>query len=157
MFFLSFHQNFIMLHLAIVNGPNLNLVGTRETDIYGGKSMDDFYGELKTAFPGVSFSYYQSNVEGELINFMHSCRGKVHGIVFNGGAYTHTSIAIPDAIAAINIPVIEVHISNIYAREEYRKTSYTAAKCIGCITGLGLNGYKLAVQHFIDTLPPVAS
>lgn len=157
MFFLSFHQNFIMLHLAIVNGPNLNLVGTRETDIYGGKSMDDFYRELKTAFPGVSFSYYQSNVEGELINFMHSCRGKVHGIVFNGGAYTHTSIAIPDAIAAINIPVIEVHISNIYAREEYRKTSYTAAKCIGCITGLGLNGYKLAVQHFIDTLPPVAS
>lgn len=146
-----------MLNLAIVNGPNLNLVGTRETDVYGGKSMDAFYTELKAQFPGVQFSYYQSNVEGELINFLHSCRGKVQGIVFNGGAYTHTSIAIPDAIAAINIPTVEVHISNIYAREEFRKTSYTAARCVGCITGLGLNGYKLAVQYFIDTLTPEAS
>ena len=93
---------------------------------------------------------YQSNVEGELINYLHSCRGKVEGIVFNGGGYTHTSVAIADAIAAINIPVVEVHISNIYAREEYRKYSITASKCVGCITGLGLKGYALAVDYFID-------
>ncbi len=141
-----------MLQVAIVNGPNLNLVGTRETDIYGGQSLEAYYKTLEQQFPQVAFTYYQSNVEGELINFLHSCRGRVDGIVFNGGAYTHTSIAIPDAIAAINIPVVEVHISNIYAREEYRKTSYTAAKAVGCITGLGLQGYALAVQYFINTL-----
>jgi 3-dehydroquinate dehydratase-2 len=141
-----------MLHLAIVNGPNLNLIGTREVDIYGGKSFEEYYGELRKQYPEIQFSYYQSNVEGEIINFLHSCRGKIDGIVFNGGAYTHTSIAIPDAIAAINVPTIEVHISNIYAREEFRKTSYTAAKCVGCITGLGLNGYRLAVEHFVNTL-----
>lgn len=141
-----------MIHIAIVNGPNLNLVGTRETDIYGGMSLEEYYKALQQQFPGVSFAFYQSNVEGEIINFLHSCRGKVDGIVFNGGAYTHTSIAIPDAIAAIDIPTIEVHISNIYAREEYRKTSYTAAKCIGCITGLGLNGYALATQYLVDSL-----
>ncbi len=141
-----------MLYIAIVNGPNLNLVGTRETDIYGGQSLEEYYKAMEMYFPDVKFTYYQSNVEGELINFLHSCRGKIDGIVFNGGAYTHTSIAIPDAITAINIPVVEVHISNIYAREDYRKTSYTAAKCVGCITGLGLNGYKQAVQYFADTL-----
>lgn len=141
-----------MLQVAIVNGPNLNLVGTRETDIYGGQSLEAYFKTMEQQFPEVVFKYYQSNVEGELINFLHSCRGKVDGIVLNGGAYTHTSIAIPDAIAAINIPVIEVHISNIYAREEYRKTSYTAAKCVGCITGLGLNGYALATKYFVDTL-----
>ncbi len=143
-----------MLQVAIVNGPNLNLVGTRETDIYGGQSLEAYYNTLEQQFPQVAFTYYQSNVEGELINFLHSCRGRVDGIVFNGGAYTHTSIAIPDAIAAINIPVIEVHISNIYAREEYRKTSYTAAKAVGCITGLGLEGYALAVQYLVNTLSP---
>lgn len=141
-----------MIHVAIVNGPNLNLVGTRETDIYGGQSLDEYYKAMQLRFPQVSFSYFQSNVEGELINFLHTCRGKVDGIVFNGGAYTHTSIAIPDAIAAINIPTVEVHISNIYAREEFRKTSYTAAKSVGCITGLGLAGYELAVQYFVNTL-----
>ncbi len=141
-----------MIQVAIVNGPNLNLVGTRETDIYGGQSLEDYYKTMQLHFPQVSFSYFQSNVEGELINYLHSCRGKVDGIVFNGGAYTHTSIAIPDAIAAINIPTIEVHISNIYAREEFRKTSYTAAQCVGCITGLGLEGYALAVQYFVNTL-----
>jgi len=143
-----------MLQVAIVNGPNLNLVGTRETDIYGGQSLEAYYNTLEQQFPQAAFTYYQSNVEGELINFLHSCRGRVDGIVFNGGAYTHTSIAIPDAIAAINIPVIEVHISNIYAREEYRKTSYTAAKAVGCITGLGLEGYALAVQYLVNTLSP---
>lgn len=141
-----------MLQIAIINGPNLNLIGTREVDVYGGQSLDEFYKVLQQEFPEVSFEFYQSNVEGEIINFLHSCRGRVKGIVFNGGAYTHTSIAIPDAIAAINIPTIEVHISNIYAREEFRKHSYTAAKCVGCITGLGLRGYALATQYFVDTL-----
>ncbi|MGN6475882.1 MAG: type II 3-dehydroquinate dehydratase [Flavipsychrobacter sp.] len=141
-----------MLQIAIVNGPNLNLIGTREVDVYGGQSLEEFYKVLQQEFPQVSFEFYQSNVEGEIINFLHSCRGRVKGIVFNGGAYTHTSIAIPDAIAAINIPTIEVHISNIYAREEFRKHSYTAAKCVGCITGLGLRGYALATQYFVDTL-----
>ncbi len=143
-----------MPNVAIVNGPNLNLVGTRETDIYGGQSLEEYFAALQQRFPKVAFTFYQSNVEGELINFLHSCRGKVDGIVFNGGAYAHTSIAIPDAIAAINIPTIEVHISNIYAREEYRKNSYTAAKCVGCITGLGLEGYALATQYFVDKLSP---
>ena len=143
-----------MLHIAIVNGPNLNLVGTREQDIYGNVSMNDYLNGLKEQFPGVSFDYYQSNVEGELINYLHSCREKIQGVIFNGGGYTHTSVAIADAIAAIAIPVIEVHISNIYAREEYRKHSITATKCVGCITGLGLKGYALAAQYFVDTLSP---
>ncbi len=143
-----------MLQLAIINGPNLNLVGTREKDIYGGQSLDVYYKTLQAQYPGVEFSFYQSNVEGELINYLHNCRGKVQGIIFNGGGYTHTSIAIADAIAAINIPVVEVHISNIHAREEYRHNSYTAAKSVGCITGLGLKGYALATQYLVEILSP---
>lgn len=143
-----------MLQLAIVNGPNLNLVGTREKDIYGGESLEDFYAKLTKQYPGVHLQTYQSNVEGELINYLHSCRGKVQGIIFNGGAYTHTSIALADAIAAIDIPVVEVHISNIYAREEYRHHSITASRCVGCITGLGLKGYALAIEYFIEKLSP---
>jgi 3-dehydroquinate dehydratase-2 len=142
-----------MLELAIVNGPNLNLVGTRETDIYGGESLDVYLDKLKQQYSQQAhIQTYQSNVEGELINFLHSCRGKVRGIVLNGGGYTHTSVALADAIAAIGIPVVEVHISNIYAREEYRKHSITASKCVGCITGLGLNGYALAIEYFLQTL-----
>lgn len=143
-----------MLQLAIVNGPNLNLVGTREKDIYGGESLEVLYDRLKKQYPGVSIKTYQSNVEGELINYLHGCRGKVQGIILNGGAYTHTSIALADAIAAIDIPVVEVHISNIYAREEYRRHSVTASKCLGCITGLGLKGYALAIEYFIEKLSP---
>lgn len=139
-----------MLNIAIINGPNLNLLGTRETDVYGNESFDTFLVKLQTRFPGVNITYYQSNVEGELINHLHSCNGKVDGIVFNGAAYTHTSIAIADAIAAIRTPVIELHISNVMAREDYRKTSYTVAKCVGAISGLGLDGYALAIQYFID-------
>lgn len=141
-----------MLHLAIINGPNLNLLGTRETDIYGSQSFDTFLDALKLRFPQVSFSFYQSNVEGELINFLHSCRTIQQGIILNAAGYSHTSIALGDAIAAIPIPVIEVHISNVLAREEYRKTSFIAAKCKGSISGLGLEGYALAVQYFINTL-----
>lgn len=140
-----------MLNIAIINGPNLNLLGTRETDIYGNMPFEAYLEKLKKAYPGVSFSYYQSNVEGELVNHLHSCRGQVQGIIFNGAGYTHTSVALADAIAAIDIPVVEVHISNIYAREEYRKTSLTASKCVGCITGLGLTGYELALKYFINS------
>jgi 3-dehydroquinate dehydratase-2 len=137
-----------MLQIAIINGPNLNLLGSREPHIYGNQSFHDYLVELQKRFPSVALHYYQSNVEGELINYLHNCRGKVQGIVLNAGAYTHTSIALADAVSAIGIPVIEVHISNVLAREDYRKTSFIAAKCVGSISGLGMNGYALAVEHF---------
>jgi len=140
-----------MLHLAIINGPNLNLLGTREPDIYGRQSFDDYLSEMRLRFPGIDLEYYQSNVEGELINYLHTCIGRIDGIILNAGAYTHTSIAISDAISAIPIPVVDVHISNVLAREDYRKTSFIAAKCIGSVSGLGLHGYALAVQYFLET------
>jgi 3-dehydroquinate dehydratase-2 len=136
--------------IAIVNGPNLNLLGTREPEIYGNRSFDAYIEELRNAFPNVTLTYYQSNVEGELINHLHSCIGKVKGIVLNAGAYTHTSIALADAISAIQIPTIEVHISNVMAREEYRKTSFISSKCVGSISGLGLDGYRLACSFLVD-------
>ncbi len=142
-----------MLQLAIINGPNLNLLGKREPHIYGSLSFEQYFEELKKRFPSVNLTYYQSNVEGELINYLHNCMGKVQGIILNAGAYTHTSIAIADAISAIDTPVVEVHISNVLAREDYRKTSFIASKCVGSISGLGMNGYALAVQHFIDANP----
>lgn len=146
-----------MQNIAIINGPNLNLLGTRERDIYGSTSFEEFLEELKTKYPSVNINFYQSNVEGELVNYIQECRTGTHGIIFNGAGYTHTSVAIADAIAAIDTPVIEVHISNIYAREEYRKTSLTATNCVGCITGLGLKGYELALRYLLDTLSPEAS
>ncbi|HXS38129.1 MAG TPA: type II 3-dehydroquinate dehydratase [Flavipsychrobacter sp.] len=146
-----------MLHLAIINGPNLNLLGTREPEIYGSLSFDSYLQQLKQRFPNISFSYYQSNIEGELINHLHNCRNNTQGVVINAGAYTHTSIALADAISSIQLPVIEVHISNILAREDYRKTSFIASKCVGSISGLGIDGYALAIQYFIDTLPTKTS
>lgn len=143
-----------MLEIAIVNGPNLNLVGTREQDIYGNTNLEAYIDSLRDKYSDIVIHSYQSNVEGELINYLHNCRGTMHGVVLNGAAYTHTSIAIADAIAAIDTPVVEVHISNIYAREEYRRHSYTAGKCVGCITGLGLKGYDLALQYLVDYLSP---
>ena len=140
-----------MLKLAIVNGPNLNLLGIREPHIYGRLNFDEYFAQLTERFPLVNIQYYQSNVEGELINFLHSCMGKVQGVILNAGGYTHTSIALADAISAIGIPVVEVHISNVLAREDYRKTSFIAAKCVGAISGLGIDGYALAVQYFLDT------
>ena len=137
-----------MLQIAIVNGPNLNLLGVREPDIYGNQSFDQYVAQLKERYPLVQLHCYQSNVEGELINYLHSCMGKMHGIVLNAGAYTHTSIAIADAVSAIGIPVVEVHISNVLAREDYRKTSFISSKCVGSISGLGMEGYALAVQYF---------
>ena len=138
------------MHLTIINGPNLNLLGKREPEIYGSKSFEDFLEELKQRFTSVEFDYFQSNHEGALIDKMQDCNGKTDGIIFNGAGLTHYSIALADTIAAIATPVIEVHISNIHAREEYRHKSFTAAKAVGAITGLGLEGYALAVRYFLE-------
>lgn len=138
------------MKILVLNGPNLNLLGTREPDIYGGGSLADLEDELRGAFPDTTLSFFQSNHEGELIDHLHQAEAQsISGIVFNGGAYTHTSIAIRDAIAAIRVPVIEVHISNIHAREEFRRHSYFAAVCVGQISGLGRRGYHLAVRYFV--------
>jgi len=139
--------------IAIINGPNLNLLGTREPDIYGNLSFDDFLPRLRERYPQLQLSYFQSNVEGELINQLHACRNSAQGVIINAGGYSHTSIALGDAIAAIGIPVIEVHVSNVLAREDYRKSSFIAARCKGAISGLGMEGYALAVQYFLNTLP----
>lgn len=138
------------MKIAIINGPNLNLLGTRETDIYGGESFEHYFNKIRKKYETIDFDYYQSNVEGELINELQSAGQKMDGIILNAGGYTHTSIAIGDAIAAIKIPVIEVHISNIEAREEFRKISHISAKCSGTIFGFGLKGYMLAVESFLN-------
>jgi 3-dehydroquinate dehydratase II len=139
-----------MKKIAIINGPNLNLLGKRETDIYGNKSFEDFLNELKVKFPSVDFHYYQSNIEGELINELQRVGYSYDGIIFNPGGYTHTSVAIGDAIAAIKTPVVEVHISNVHAREDFRKLSHVSGKAVGSIIGLGLKGYELAVSFLIQ-------
>ena len=137
------------MKIAIINGPNLNLLGKRETDIYGQQSFETFLDELKKKYPQVSFSFFQSNVEGELINALQEFGSLTDGIIFNPAGYTHTSVAIGDAIAAIKAPVIEVHISNVHAREDFRKLSHVSAKSAGSIFGLGLKGYELALQYFL--------
>jgi len=137
------------MKIAIINGPNLNLLGKREPGIYGAEGFESFLVRLKSQFPDVAFTYYQSNVEGELINELQTLGFDHDGIIMNPGGYTHTSVALGDAIAAITSPVIEVHISNVHAREEFRKISHVSAKCKGTICGLGLKGYDLAVQFFI--------
>lgn len=136
------------MKIAIINGPNLNLLGKRETGIYGSETFDNFFEILKAQYPQISFTYYQSNVEGELINQLQSVGYTYDGIIMNPGGYTHTSVAIGDAIAAITTPVIEVHISNVHAREDFRKLSHISAKAAGSIIGLGLKGYVLAVEWF---------
>ena len=138
------------MKIAIINGPNLNLLGTREPEVYGGESFELFFAGLHKKFPAVEFSYFQSNVEGEIINHLHEQGFSADGILLNAGGYTHTSVAIRDAIAAIKTPVIEVHISNVYAREEFRHTSLIAPKCVGTICGLGMKGYKLGVEYFLN-------
>jgi 3-dehydroquinate dehydratase-2 len=138
------------MNIIIINGPNLNLLGKREPAIYGNQSFEDYFALLKTEFPTVSLSYYQSNVEGELINKLHKIGFSYDGIILNAGGYTHTSVALSDAIASISTPVIEVHISNIFAREEYRHISLLSKYCTGIISGLGLRGYKLALQSFLE-------
>ena len=138
------------MKIAIINGPNLNLLGKREPGIYGDQSFEGFLDSLKSKYPQVVFSYFQSNIEGELVNEIQRAGFDADGIVLNPAAYTHTSVAIGDAVAAVKAPVIEVHISNVHAREDFRKFSHVSAKAAGSIIGLGLRGYELAVQWFID-------
>jgi 3-dehydroquinate dehydratase-2 len=140
---------YAMKKIAIINGPNLNLLGKREPGVYGSQSFDEYLVELKSKFPAVEFHYYQSNVEGELINELQRVGFSYDGIIMNPGGYTHTSVAIGDAIAAITTPVVEVHISNVHAREEFRHLSHVSAKAAGSIIGLGLRGYELAVNWII--------
>lgn len=136
------------MKILILNGPNLNLLGIRETEIYGKQDFLSYFDNLKENYNDIHLEYYQSNVEGEIINKLHSVGFDFDGIVLNAGGYTHTSVSIRDAIAAITTPVLEVHISNIYAREEFRHTSMISEVCIGTIAGLGLQGYKLAIEFF---------
>lgn len=137
------------MNIAIINGPNLNLLGTREPAIYGSISFEQYFEELKMLFPQVIFTYFQSNVEGDLINEIQRVGFSFDGIVLNPGGYTHTSVAIGDSIASITTPVVEVHISNIFGREDFRKLSHVSAKAKGVISGLGLKGYALAIGYFL--------
>ena len=138
-----------MKKIIIINGPNLNLLGKREQETYGDKSFDSYFKELEVDFPEMELTSFQSNVEGEIINKIQETGFSLDGIVLNAGGYTHTSVAIADAIAAIKTPVIEVHISNVYAREEYRHQSLMAKNCKGVIAGFGLDSYKMAINSFL--------
>jgi 3-dehydroquinate dehydratase-2 len=138
------------MNIQIINGPNLNLLGVREKSIYGEKSFEDYLIDLRKRYANITINYYQSNVEGEIINKLHEVGFSCGGIVINAGAYTHTSVAIGDAIAGIKTPVIEVHISNVYKREEFRHKSLLAANCRGVIAGFGLDSYRLAIESFIN-------
>ena len=138
------------MKILVLNGPNLNLLGTREPTVYGNKTFEEYFSDLKTKYKSVELDYFQSNVEGELINALHKADKNVDGIILNAGAYTHTSIALADAVAGIAAPVVEVHISNIFAREDYRHISYLGKHCKGSVSGFGLMSYDLALQYFID-------
>ena len=140
------------MKIQIINGPNLNLLGVREKSIYGNSSFETYLVELRKRYPDVEIDYYQSNVEGEIINKLHEIGFSYDGVVLNAGAYTHTSVAIADAIAGIKTPVIEVHISNVYKREEFRHHSMLAASCKGVIAGFGMDSYRLAVENFKNGL-----
>lgn len=137
------------MNIQIINGPNLNLLGKRETSIYGSQSFEEFFETLKGRFPDHTLHYYQSNVEGEIVNKLHEVGFSFDGIVINAGAYTHTSVAIHDAIGGIKTPVVEVHISNVYAREEFRHKSLITSKCAGMLTGFGMEGYAMALNYLI--------
>lgn len=136
------------MKIQVINGPNLNLLGKREPSVYGSASFEDFFLTLKQRYPDIKLHYYQSNVEGEIVNKLHETGFSFDGIIINAGAYTHTSVAIHDAIGAIQTPVVEVHISNVYAREEFRHKSLITSKCAGMLTGFGLEGYALAIEYF---------
>ena len=137
------------MKIQIINGPNLNLLGVREPGIYGSQGFDEYIKQLRDMYSIIEIDYFQSNVEGELINKLHEVGFSYDGIVINAGGYTHTSVAIADAIAAIKTPVVEVHISNIYAREEYRHVSLTGKNCKGVLTGFGMDGYRLAIESLL--------
>jgi 3-dehydroquinate dehydratase-2 len=138
------------MKILIINGPNLNMLGTRQPEIYGRKSFEEYFETLQMEFPSITIHYFQSNSEGEIIDRLQDANFSYNGIVLNAGAYTHTSIAIADAIAAIETPVIEVHISNVFARESFRHHSYIAGQVLGSIIGLGLKGYQLAIEYLLD-------
>ncbi len=140
------------MKISIINGPNLNLVGTREPGIYGSETFEHFFQKLRKEYETIDFDYFQSNIEGEIIDEIQNADKSMNGIILNAGAYTHTSIAIGDAIAAIKIPVVEVHISNVEAREEFRKYSHISSKCAGTISGFGLKSYLLAVESFVKDI-----
>src|ERR1700748_3099771 len=146
MFLLKFER----MKIQIINGPNLNLLGVREKSIYGTTGFETYLEQLQSRYPAIEIDYYQSNVEGEIINKLHQIGVSSDGVVVNAGAYTHTSIAIADAIAAINTPVIEVHISNVYKREEFRHSSMLASNCKGVIAGFGLDSYRLGIENLIN-------
>jgi 3-dehydroquinate dehydratase-2 len=137
------------MKIQIINGPNINLLGKREPSVYGSRSFDDYLDELKKRYPEVDFYCFQSNVEGEMINKIHEVGFEFDGIVLNAGAYTHTSIALQDAIRAVNTPVVEVHISNVHQREEFRHKSMISCACVGVICGFGLDSYRLAVEALL--------
>jgi 3-dehydroquinate dehydratase-2 len=141
------------MKIAIINGPNLNLLGKREPEVYGHQSFENYLDQLRKRYPAVSLHYYQSNVEGELINELQRVGFSFDGIILNPGGYTHTSVAIGDAIASLDTSVLEVHISNVQAREDFRKLSHVSAKCKGTIAGLGLHGYELALIWFLQKDP----
>jgi 3-dehydroquinate dehydratase II len=138
------------MKIQIINGPNLNLLGKRETSIYGSQSFEEFLATLKTTFPSTTLDYYQSNVEGEIVNKIHEVGFSYDGIILNAGAYTHTSVAIHDAIGGIKTPTVEVHISNVYTREEFRHKSLITSKCVGMLTGFGMDGYAMAIHYFLE-------
>jgi 3-dehydroquinate dehydratase-2 len=139
-----------MKRIQIINGPNLNLLGKREPGVYGNQSFDDYFLQLQSVFPELELFYFQSNSEGALIDKLHATGFSFDGIVLNAGAYTHTSIAIADAIRAITTPVVEVHISNVFSREEFRHHSWLSPVCKGCIAGFGLDSYRLAISAIIN-------
>ena len=138
-----------MKRIQIINGPNLNLLGKREPTVYGNQTFEAYYEELKTLFPNAQLNYFQSNTEGALIDKIHDIGFSFDGIVINAGAYTHTSIAIADAIRSVTTPVIEVHISNVFKREDYRHHSYLSEACKGCIVGFGMDSYRLAIDAIL--------
>jgi 3-dehydroquinate dehydratase-2 len=144
-----FLLKFELMKIQIINGPNLNLLGVREKSIYGDTGFEAYLEALRKRYSNITIDYYQSNIEGEIINKLHEVGFSYDGIVLNAGAYTHTSIAIADAIAAINKPVIEVHISNVYKREEFRHSSMLAANCKGVIAGFGMDSYRLAIESLL--------
>jgi len=139
------------MKISVINGPNLNLLGIREKSVYGEQPFEDYFKQLRQDFPGVEIDFFQSNVEGELINKLHQVGFDHQGIILNAGGYTHTSVALSDAIAAITTPVVEVHISNVHAREQYRHESLISKNCVGVIAGFGLESYKLALQYLTES------
>jgi len=138
------------MKLLILNGPNLNLLGKREPEIYGAESFEDYFQQLQKKFPNIELYYFQSNIEGEIIDKLHEVGFDHDGIILNAAAYTHTSVGIGDAVKAIEAPIIEVHISNVYAREEFRHHSYVSPNAKGIIIGMGMKGYELALQSFLE-------